>query len=90
VEPTNRDVTYYDAGAELSYAQILFARLGYAAIDGVRPKALTLGFGLGVPVGDYRFRFDWALVPLDIVNVSHRDLDRTQKFAFMVAWIPGS
>jgi hypothetical protein len=83
-----RSDNIYTAGLEMGFRQIVFARLGFQSTENVDPKVLTLGAGAGLPLHSFLIRFDYALVPLDIVNVPHGDLTRANKFALMVAWIP--
>ena len=76
----------YSAGLELGFWQVIFARLGFEAIQNVDPKALTLGLGAGLPLREFMFRFDYAMVPLTIIDGNHGD--RANKFTLSLGWTP--
>ena len=80
--------TAYTAGLELGFWQIVFARLGFQAVQDRKPKELTLGVGAGLPLRSFMFRLDYALVPLDIINSSYNHLDRANKFSLVLGWTP--
>ena len=75
----------YRVGGELSFVRIISLRLGWEKVEGSEVQPLLAGFGLGLSTAYYMVRFDYAMVPIELLGTD-RDVDKyDNKFAVVAA-----
>ena len=64
--------------------QIAFLRLGWVAEEGSDISVVSFGAGVGLTTQWFVFRFDYALVPLELLGISANIGKRDHKFGLVL------